>query len=425
MKTLTKASIAVRQTDLTLDNNQLQQIVQLSRTLNGETVPLRLCVRMASALEEIVPCMQAYVWLADNGMLRSIINNRVVTIAPDESAAGLAYLEKRLVHISNPSENDRLNPEIDHLNGASLGHLLTQPVFDPSGKEVLAVLQLMNSAIHPFSSSVISMLSEWALVAGNLFVATRHNYQLQQAFDSMVNVVSSALDTRDYISAGHSRRVTLYAIELARMMEVPHDEIKQIRYAGLLHDIGKIAIPELILLRDRRPTEDEFQIMKRHVYITRSLLEKIKWPDELGQVTDIASAHHEHIDGSGYPRGKKGDIIPRAGKILAVCDVFDSLSSRRPYEDRMPIDEIIQLLDRETGTSFEPFVVYHFKNIPLDKIVQIMEYGHADSISQEHLTYLEQFAFNDLEKVNKLSSEEQKKLFRIFNLYYSRKYRPL
>ncbi len=425
MKTSNKTPITVKQTDLILDSHQLRQIVQLSHVLNGETVPLLLCARMASALKEIVPAMQVYVWLVQDGKLSTPIRKRVVTLPPDELAAGQALLEKRLVHISNPTSRDRFHPEIDCIDGAAVGHLLAVPVFSADGKTVLAIMQLMNSAVHPFSASVISMLSEWALLATGLFNGAIKYRQLQKGFDSMVDVISSALDTRDYISSGHSRRVTLYALEVARMMDVPADEKTLLRYAGLLHDIGKIAIPELILLRDRRPTEDEYQIMKRHVYITRDILEKINWPEALRDVVDIAAAHHEHVDGNGYPQGHKGDAIPRAGKILAVCDVFDSLSSRRPYEDRMPIDEIIALLDKETGTSFEPFVVYQFKNITLDKIVQIMEYGHSGSIDQEHLDFLKQYTFNDLEKTNKLSSDTQKNLERIFNLYYSRQYRPL
>jgi HD-GYP domain-containing protein (c-di-GMP phosphodiesterase class II) len=200
-------------------------------------------------------------------------------------------------------------------------------------------------------------------------------------------------------------------------------DIEILRYAGLLHDIGKIGVPELILLKDKRPTEDEFQIIKRHAGLTRSILGKIHFPGELKKIVDMAATHHEKLNGTGYPDGLKGDEIPRGGKILAVCDVFDSLSSRRTYEDRLPIKTVVNVLDDEVSEAFEPFIVYHFKNVPLDRIVQIMEYGHTAIIDDKDIEYLKNFTLNDLINADKIKSDEQQKMFNIFNKYYSRQYR--
>jgi putative two-component system response regulator len=200
-------------------------------------------------------------------------------------------------------------------------------------------------------------------------------------------------------------------------------EMEVLRYAGLLHDIGKIGIPELILLKDKRPSDDEFEIIKRHATLTRSILEKIRFPKKYNQIVEIASTHHERMNGRGYPLGLKGDDIPRGGKILAVCDVFDALTSRRPYEDRIAIKEVIHILDKETGESFEPFIVYHFKNITLDRIIQVMELGFSSGIEQDDLDFLKDYTLNDLVNMENIKSDDQQKLENTFLRYYSRQYR--
>jgi len=143
----------------------------------------------------------------------------------------------------------------------------------------------------------------------------------------------------------------------------------------------------------------------------------------LKKIVNMAATHHEKLNGTGYPEGLKGDEIPQGGKILAVCDVFDSLSSRRTYEDRFPIKTVVSVLDDEVSEAFEPFIVYHFKNVPLDRIVQIMEYGHTANFEDADIEFLKNFTLNNLINADQIKTDEQEKMLNIFNKYYSRQYR--
>ncbi len=423
MKTSTDA-LAVPKTDITLDRNQLRQILQLSHAVNGSMSPAYLVQQMARAMEEIVPCMCCYVWVYDSasGEMWSYRDNVRLQTQADRILSGRAFLEKQQLHLSHPEEDSLLHEEYDRLDGARVGHYLAHPLFDAQGN-ALGVMQLMNSAIHPFSGSVMDMLGEWALLAGGRLRAVLELHQWQQAFYSFSDVLSETLDTRDYITSGHSRRVTLYAMEVAQQMNLNVGQRRRLQLAALLHDIGKLGIPELILLQKKRPGEDEYEIIRRHAQITRQILSRIQFPDRLREVVDIAAMHHEKLDGSGYPAGRRGDEIPLGAKILAVCDVFDALTSRRPYADRRPLEEVMEILEKETGSAFEPFIVYHFKNMPLSRLIQILEYGHTEHFDGEDLRRLDDHTLNDLARADGIATPVLEEIKQIFNHYYTRAYR--
>ncbi len=423
MKTSNEALI-IPKTGITLNASQLKQILQLSHVLNDGNTPAYTLHRMARALEEIIPCMHSYVWLHDpyTGRLWTYHNARKHTFEAENILAGRAFLEKRQLHISHPSDDVILNPQFDRPEAAELGHFLAQPLINNAGR-VIGVMQLMNSRVHPFSPSVFDVLGEWALLAGARLQTLMDMHQWQQAFYSFSERLSHILDTRDYIGNGHSRRVTLYAMELARQMNLPASQKHILRLAALLHDIGKLGIPEIILLQKRRPTEDEYEIIRRHVNLTRQILRDIRFPDALKEVVDAASMHHEKYDGSGYPDGKKGDQIPLEARILTVCDSFDALTSRRPYADRQPFSDIIALMDSETGAAFEPFIVYHFKNLPLGNLIRILEHSHADEIKEEDLEWLNRHTINEYTQAHQSPNDKNRKLTALFDFYYTRKYR--
>ncbi|RMH61369.1 MAG: HD domain-containing protein [Calditrichaeota bacterium] len=411
-------------TDIALNVHQLRQILQLSHALDEVGNPAQTVHRMARALEEIIPCMKCYVWLhdPDTQLLWTYADERLHSHKADEILAGRAFLEKQRLHLSHPPEEALIHPTFDRLHAAELGHFLAQPIHKADGT-VIGIMQLMNSRVHPFSASVLDVLSEWALLAG----ARLHNIlrlkQWQQAFATFSETISRILDTRDYITSGHSRRVTLYAMELSRQMNLSPAQKKVLRLAALLHDIGKLGIPELILLQKRRPNEDEYEIMRRHVNITRQVLQGVHFPEEIKEVVDIAAMHHEKFDGSGYPLGKKGDQIPLGARILAVCDTFDALSSRRPYAERQPFAHIVNLMDKETGAAFEPFIIYHFKNLPLGNLIRILEHGHEDHINIGDVRFLNQFTINDYMQAHREPDDNNRALTERFDYYYSRGYR--
>ncbi|MEW6735320.1 MAG: HD domain-containing phosphohydrolase [Acidobacteriota bacterium] len=179
--------------------------------------------------------------------------------------------------------------------------------------------------------------------------------------ESFISTLAASIDARDDLTAGHSARVAKYSRSIAKYMSLSPEELKLIYYAGLLHDYGKIGTREAVLCKPGKLTPEEMEHMREHAYDTHKILSKIHFTKEMQDIPMIASSHHEHMDGSGYPFGINGDQIPLGGKIIAVADFFDALTHKRHYREPMPIEDVIRLIDDQTGSKFDTTVVAAFK----------------------------------------------------------------
>jgi putative nucleotidyltransferase with HDIG domain len=203
--------------------------------------------------------------------------------------------------------------------------------------------------------------SELALVNRNLKVRTSDLVDQQHSlFLSTVKSLVSAIDAKDEYTRHHSTRVTEFTLKIARAMGYSEKELGDLELAALLHDVGKIAVPENILNKPGRLTDQEFALIKEHPARGESILKPVL---ELKEIAKVVRAHHEHYDGTGYPDGLKGREIPLGARIMAVADAYDSITSERPYRKaashRFAVKEII----RCSGTQFDPEVVEHFLEI--------------------------------------------------------------
>ena len=181
--------------------------------------------------------------------------------------------------------------------------------------------------------------------------------ELQEAYEATLRGWVHGLDLRDRETADHSRRVTLLTVELARLMGMPETELLNVRRSALLHDIGKMGVPDHILHKPGPLTEAEWVIMRKHPQIAYDMLAPIEY---LRSALDIPFCHHERWDGTGYPRRLKGEQIPLVARIFAVIDVFDALSSDRPYRKAWPQEKIIEYIREQSGTHFDPKAVELF-----------------------------------------------------------------
>ncbi len=197
------------------------------------------------------------------------------------------------------------------------------------------------------------------------------NYELMmelgQAFESFVRALSTAVDAKHPITAGHSHRVTEYSLLLGRHLDLDDNHLELLKYTGLLHDIGKIGVPDVVLTKKGRFTPQEREIMNEHSLWTFRIIDGISLPKILKELPRIAACHHEKLDGTGYPYRLVGESIPFFARILAVGDVFDALTSRRDYPkydgaktlgfDPMTMDRVFSILDKDKGSHFDPAVV--------------------------------------------------------------------
>jgi putative nucleotidyltransferase with HDIG domain len=193
---------------------------------------------------------------------------------------------------------------------------------------------------------------------GRLEDANKHVRQLNELYLSTIETLAMAVDAKDQITHGHIRRVQVFATELARRLGVSDDgQQKAIAAAALLHDMGKLAIPEHILNKPGRLTTAEFERMKQHADLGADLLSSIRFPYP---VVPIVRYHHENWDGTGYPSGISGTDIPLGARILSVVDCFDALTSDRPYRPRLTTDEAFEIIQERRGTMYDPLVVDTF-----------------------------------------------------------------
>ncbi len=184
--------------------------------------------------------------------------------------------------------------------------------------------------------------------------------ELHSSFEKTLKVLADSIDARDYLTAGHSEVVTEYAAGIAKQLGQSDEYIKMIRIAGLLHDYGKIGVPDSILKKDGRLTPEERDIINTHPARSQQILSQVPFRGLQIQIPQIAGAHHERWDGAGYPSGLKGEDIPFGARIIAVADFFEAITSKRHYREPMHIDKALSLLHESSGSHFEPKIVTAF-----------------------------------------------------------------
>ena len=244
-----------------------------------------------------------------------------------------------------------------------------------------------------FRKFIYAALATWAaLFIGFLVTGVNlRNYKEKQKNDVRIilqsmNTFISFIDAKDPYTRGHSRRVAMYAAEIAKRMRLSEDEIQNIYYAGLLHDAGKISIPDAVLNKPGTLTEDERKLIQDHTIAGGKMLKQLS---SLRGIRETALYHHERYDGTGYPEGLKGESIPLYARIVGVADSYDAMSSNRVYRRHLDKDEIIEEIQQGSGTQFDPDIVSYMVDMINDGYVNVVKMEtaeHEEGSSDFHLT---------------------------------------
>jgi putative nucleotidyltransferase with HDIG domain len=184
-----------------------------------------------------------------------------------------------------------------------------------------------------------------------------HAQQLAEVRQRALETLAVAIEAKDGSTAGHLQRVKLLASRLASRLGCSAEEVRTLQLGALLHDVGKVGVPDYILQKPSRLTDREFQEITAHASIGAGIVSAMEFPEP---VDDVVLSHHEHWDGSGYPRGLSGEAIPRLARILTVVDCFDALVSDRPYRKALPIEKAMELLRHQSGKIFDPDILEAF-----------------------------------------------------------------
>lgn len=282
-----------------------------------------------------------------------------------ESYAGQAALEKRLVHVDNLNEDPQNFLRANHFVEEGFRVYMGMPLI--SRGEVKGVLEVFHRG--PLSpdrkwlrlletiANQVGIAVDNALLLENL---DRSNKELAAAYNATIEGLSSALELRDHETQGHTRRVAEMAVRLAEKMGFPAMELEVLRQGALLHDIGKVGIPDSILLKPSALTSEEWEVMKQHPIYASRVLDGI---EHLRPAIAIPLCHHEKWDGSGYPKGLQADAIPLQARIFSVVDVYDALTSDRPYRSAWPPADALSYIREQSGRHFDPKVVGTFLDL--------------------------------------------------------------
>ena len=343
-------------------------------------------------------------------------------IPANKGLAGHVLQTGETINIKDAYSDKRFNPDVDKETGYRTKNMLCMPIKN-FNQEIIGVFQVLNKFDEYFTPEDEDLLVAIASNAGislenaQLFERQRKLLEEQKiVLDSFIETLATSIDARDKITSGHSTRVKMYAVLIANEFGMEQNDLYILEKAAALHDIGKIGIRDAVLQKEGKLTPEEYKHIQQHVEITHHILEKIHMSKDFQQITEIACSHHEKFDGSGYYRHLKGTDIPFGGRILAVSDVFDAITSKRHYRDKMPIDKVINIIKDGAGTHFDPLVVEKFLAIKLNQIVNVFCTENCMKVDKEDLETLSKYNLLDLyySIVNNCSN----KLLQVFNKYY-------
>ncbi|MFH1635323.1 MAG: HD domain-containing phosphohydrolase [Chloroflexota bacterium] len=306
------------------------------------------------------PYLQTLEYANGDGFRTNVLQHTNLRLG--EGYAGRVALEQRIIHVDNILEDE---------NGLKKAPLLADERFVTYFGVPLIAKGKIKGVLEIFHRTPLDGTPEWIefleTLAGQASIAIdnaalfdnlqRANVELILAYDATIEGWSRALDLRDKETEGHSKRVTEMTLRLARVLGMSETELVNVRRGALLHDIGKMGILDRILRKPGPLTDEEWVVMRQHPTYAYKLLSPITY---LQLSLDIPHCHHEKWDGSGYPRGLKGEQIPLSARIFAIVDVWDALRSDRPYRKAWQEEKVLKYIREQSGTHFDPQVVELF-----------------------------------------------------------------
>lgn len=283
---------------------------------------------------------------------------RRVEIEWSKGIVGYVAIHKLPLIVNDVTKDERFYPEVDRKTGFKTRNLIAYPLIVQ--KKIIGVIEAINKRDGLFTNKdleIISLISSSAaVILQNAFLYR----ELDELFKGTITSLANSVEAKDPYTSGHVNRVTELSIEIGKRIGLKGENLRACELAAILHDIGKIAIPDSILKKPDRLTDEEYNIMKTHVYHGARILNPIPG---MKNVIPAVLHHHERWDGKGYPMGLKGEEIPLIARIITIVDSFDAMNSDRPYRKRLPPEVIEKELKEKAGFQFDPELIDVFLEI--------------------------------------------------------------
>ena len=334
--------------------NGFCSLIDISRMLSNEKSLDKLLNLIIQQTTELMGAERTTLFLynKDRKELWSYIAQELeikeIRLPVGRGIAGYVAKTGKIVNVPDVKKDSRFDQTFDSITGFKTRNVLCAPMFDHKG-EILGVIQVLNKRSGNFSSYDESLLTALSAQAGVAIENAKLYESHENLFRSFIKTIASVIDARDPATRGHSERVARYSVALGKAMGLKDEEISILESAAILHDVGKISIPDEILLKPDTFSEEEYEIVKKHALYTKEILDKIYSFSDLKEVPLIAASHHERLDGSGYPYGLKEKEISIYGRIIGVADVYDALVSYdRPYKSSVSKEEALEILKKQS-----------------------------------------------------------------------------
>jgi len=289
-----------------------------------------------------------------------VLSIEEVRIPPGKGIIGATIQTGISTLVDDSTQDKRHYNRVDKESGFNTRSLVAVPLktrpialgeeLGSTEERIIGALESLNKKEGAFDQNDIELLKTLANQTATVLQIAEIYSDANSLFMDIIKALAAAIDAKDPYTVGHSHRVSTFAIAVARQLGLSPDVIQHIRIGGLLHDIGKIGVPDAILLKPGKLTQEEYSWMKKHPEVGENIMSQVRM---LHNALPCLGEHHEKVDGTGYPRGLKGDQISLLGRIIAVADVFDAITSDRPYRAGVSVEDGITILREGIGTQFD------------------------------------------------------------------------
>lgn len=424
--------------ELTHTKDPLVALLRVARVVSAEFDLDKLLTTIAQETKIALEADRCSVFLFDkekNELHSKIalgLGSQEIRFTASKGLAGHVAISGETIVIDDAYSDERFNKEIDVETGYTTKNLICMPIRNIK-YEIVGVFQVLNKLKGSFTKYDEDLLVAIGSSAG-IALENSRLFQHQQKmlenqkhlFSSFIDTLAASIDARDKITSGHSTRVKLYSRLICEELQLSEKQIATIEQAAVLHDIGKIGIRDSVLQKEGKLTEEEYEHIQQHVKITHDILSKIYLSEDFCDVVEIASSHHEKYDGLGYFRELNKEKIHIGGRILAVGDVFDAITSRRHYRDKMPIQDAMSILIKDSDTHFDKNIVNAFLNIPTNKIIEVFLTEYDSELQENDKNILKNYKMSDLydiltNKQAEFYTRDEEKFVKMFESYYNNK----
>ena len=354
--------------DEKIENDKISKDLKMINVIEKLNTKLRLksfLKEIESGLKDLLECDAVSVLTYDdkNNILRFLATSGgksglIESIpVPMKSIAGTVFIENKTMIFNDLLKDPRHFKGTDKKLKYITKNIVASPIY--TGNQEIGVIEALNKNDNKdFTQKDADILNAFAKAIGFKMENILSYENMTSSFKSIILAMATAIDKRDNYTHLHSENVKYYSLEIGKVYGLNEKKLEHLEMSALLHDFGKVGIPDKVLLKQGKLSLEEFEIIRSHPAIGGKLLSNIKMMPK--EVIDGVVCHHEKYNGSGYPKGLKDGQIPLFGRIIAVADVYDALTTARPYKDPWPKSKVINILIKEKDQSFDSEIVNAF-----------------------------------------------------------------